>query len=429
MQRRLGTAARLTGLRDAVSEGGPRLRDAVSEVYSARPAALECGVRSTMTIRRLLCSRPHARGRGARGDADAGPTDPALSLCRPAGRRRRQQHELRRRRHPGVRHRSRAQVRQARARCRRRCRCRRPPTAARCRRRKRSRASPRTPAPRGSTCRPTAASRPSTCSPTSSCGSSATKSAAPIASRSRPTARRSTRRCSARRNGSSPTRRPARRSRRSTSRAPRTTRSFQTTAARVYFEAEGNTRTMSVVDAKTRTIVKEIGPFGNMVRPFTFNGKQTLLFANINDLLGFEIADLKTGAVLHHVDVPGVTRRQVADPRHPEPRHRDDAGRDRDLDRRQREQLPSHFRRDRDAAGDEGERQGARRARLDHLRHRRQARLSLHRRRRRRQTKQIVATLQDENGANAESEKMLEIDFAGGKPAVAGDQFGKGKKR
>ena len=63
---------------------------------------------------------------------------------------------------------------------------------------------------------------------------------------------------------------------------------------RVYFEAEGNTRTMSVVDAKTRTIVKEIGPFGNMVRPFTFNGKQTLLFANINDFLGFEIADLKT---------------------------------------------------------------------------------------------------------------------------------------
>src|SRR5437773_1635414 len=34
----------------------------------------------------------------------------------------------------------------------------------------------------------------------------------------------------------------------------------------VYFEAEGNTRTMSVVDAATRTIVKEIGPFGNMVR-------------------------------------------------------------------------------------------------------------------------------------------------------------------
>ena len=44
-------------------------------------------------------------------------------------------------------------------------------------------------------------------------------------------------------------------------------------------------------------------------------------------------------------------------------------------------------------------------------------------------TKQVVATLQDENGANAESEKMLEIDFAAGKPARAGDQFGKGQKR
>src|SRR5258708_2494810 len=86
---------------------------------------------------------------------------------------------------------------------------------------------------------------------------------------------------------------------------------------RVYFEAEGNTRTMSVVDAKTRTIIKEIGPFGNMVRPFTFNGKQTLLFANINDFLGFEIADLKTGQILHRVAAPGVTARRSPTPRIP----------------------------------------------------------------------------------------------------------------
>ena len=198
---------------------------------------------------------------------------------------------------------------------------------------------------------------------------------------------------------------------------------------RVYFEAEGNTRTMSVVDAKTRTIVKEIGPFGNMVRPFTFNGKQTLLFANINDFLGFEIADLKTGADPAPRRSAGRHRRQVADARHPEPRHRDDAGRIRDLDRRQRQQLPAHLRRDGDAADDEDERQGARRTGLDHVRHRRQARVSVDRRcRSTSKTKQIVATLQDENGANAESEKMLEIDFAGGKPSVAGDQFGKGKK-
>jgi len=30
---------------------------------------------------------------------------------------------------------------------------------------------------------------------------------------------------------------------------------------------------------------------------------------------------------------------------------------------------------------------------------------------------------------NAESEKMLEIDFTNGKPTAAGDQFGKGRKR
>ncbi|HEY2150089.1 MAG TPA: hypothetical protein VGH34_04730, partial [Vicinamibacterales bacterium] len=62
---------------------------------------------------------------------------------------------------------------------------------------------------------------------------------------------------------------------------------FSDDGGNVYFESQGGVRTMSVVDAKTRAIVKEIGPFGNVVRPFTFNGKQTLLFANINDLLGF----------------------------------------------------------------------------------------------------------------------------------------------
>src|SRR5262249_39343065 len=45
------------------------------------------------------------------------------------------------------------------------------------------------------------------------------------------------------------------------------------------------------------------------------------------------------------------------------------------------------------------------------------------------QTKQIVATLQDESGGRVESEKMLEIDFAGGKPIRAGNQFGFGTKK
>jgi DNA-binding beta-propeller fold protein YncE len=198
---------------------------------------------------------------------------------------------------------------------------------------------------------------------------------------------------------------------------------------RVYFEAEGNTRTMSVVDAKTHTIVKEIGPFGNMVRPFTFNGKQTLLFANINDFLGFEVADLQTGQILHHVEVPGVTAGKS--PTHGIPSHGIAMTQD------EREiwiaDNANNYVRIFDATvmpptlktsvkvrdepgwitfGIDGTLAYPSTGDVVDVK-----------------TKKIVATLQDETGANAESEKMLEIDFAGGKPSVAGDQFGKGKKR
>jgi DNA-binding beta-propeller fold protein YncE len=204
---------------------------------------------------------------------------------------------------------------------------------------------------------------------------------------------------------------------------------FSDDGTRVYFEAEGNTRTMSVVDAKTRTIVKEIGPFANMVRPFTFNGKQTLLFANINDVLGFEIADLKTGAILHHVEVPGVTAGKS--PTHGIPSHGIAMTQDeseiwiadnannylRIFDATVMPPVMKASVKVRDEPGwitfgIDGKLAYPSTGDVVDVK-----------------TKQIVATLQDENGANAESEKMLEIDFAGGKPSVAGDQFGKGKKR
>jgi DNA-binding beta-propeller fold protein YncE len=204
---------------------------------------------------------------------------------------------------------------------------------------------------------------------------------------------------------------------------------FSDDGTRVYFEAEGDTRTMSVVDAVTRTIVKEIGPFGNMVRPFTFNGKQTLLFANINDFLGFEIADLRTGAIVGHVDVPGVTAGRS--PTHGIPSH--GIAMTQDETEIWIADNANNFIRIFDATvmpptlktsvkvrdepgwitfGIDGTLAYPSTGDVIDVR-----------------TKQIVATLQDENGANAESEKLLEIDFAGGKPAVAGDQFGKGKKR
>ena len=43
-------------------------------------------------------------------------------------------------------------------------------------------------------------------------------------------------------------------------------------------------------------------------------------------------------------------------------------------------------------------------------------------------TKKIIGALTDEHGVPVESEKLLEIDFSGGKAVAAADQFGKGVK-
>ena len=44
-------------------------------------------------------------------------------------------------------------------------------------------------------------------------------------------------------------------------------------------------------------------------------------------------------------------------------------------------------------------------------------------------SRNIIATLEDEKGRHVETEKLLEIDFAGGKPVRAGDQFCFGEVR
>ena len=42
-------------------------------------------------------------------------------------------------------------------------------------------------------------------------------------------------------------------------------------------------------------------------------------------------------------------------------------------------------------------------------------------------SRKIIATLKDETGAAVQSEKMLEIDWRGTEPILAGDQFGVGR--
>jgi DNA-binding beta-propeller fold protein YncE len=78
---------------------------------------------------------------------------------------------------------------------------------------------------------------------------------------------------------------------------------------------------ISVVDPKTDAVVQAVGPFGGKdltpstprgadgrhpiggVRPFTVNGRGTLLFANVNGLLGYEVGDVRTGKIISHNEV------------------------------------------------------------------------------------------------------------------------------
>lgn len=76
---------------------------------------------------------------------------------------------------------------------------------------------------------------------------------------------------------------------------------------------------LAVADPATHTIVQRVGPFSNVIRPFTVNGTQTLCFVNVNDLLGFEVGDLKTGKMLHRVEVTGFAKGPVK--RHGCPSH------------------------------------------------------------------------------------------------------------
>jgi DNA-binding beta-propeller fold protein YncE len=62
--------------------------------------------------------------------------------------------------------------------------------------------------------------------------------------------------------------------------------------------------TVGIADTRTNTVVETI-TFGNSVRPFTVNGRGSLVFANVNGLLGFEVADVATAKVIQRVEVNG----------------------------------------------------------------------------------------------------------------------------
>jgi hypothetical protein len=184
---------------------------------------------------------------------------------------------------------------------------------------------------------------------------------------------------------------------------------------------------LSIARTKDHTIARTVGPFSNRIRPFTVNGRQTLCFVNCNELLGFEVGDLKTGQKLHQVVVQGFEKGPVK--RHGCPSHGIgmtpdekeiwvvDAYNQRlhlfDATVMPPKQITSLKVRDEPgwitfsidgtlaypSTGDV----------IDV------------------KTRQFVAGLKDEVGRDVMSEKVLEIDFQGDLPVRAGNQFGIGQ--
>jgi len=59
-----------------------------------------------------------------------------------------------------------------------------------------------------------------------------------------------------------------------------------------------------VADTRTGEVVAKIGPFAAHIRPITINSDASLIFANVNNLIGFQVGDVATGDVLYTARAP-----------------------------------------------------------------------------------------------------------------------------
>jgi hypothetical protein len=186
---------------------------------------------------------------------------------------------------------------------------------------------------------------------------------------------------------------------------------------------------LSIADTATHTVARTVGPFSAPIRPFTVNGSQTRCYVNINGLLGFEIGDLKSGRMLHRVEVTGFEMGPVK--RHGCPSHGigltpDESevwiadGHNSHLHvfdntvspPRQIASIPVREQPGWVTFSLDGKFAWPSTGEVIDV-----------------ATKRIVATLADESGGQVHSEKVVEIHFRDGKPVLAGDQFGLGRKR
>ena len=205
---------------------------------------------------------------------------------------------------------------------------------------------------------------------------------------------------------------------------------FSLDGSRVFMEGFSS-RHVYIADPRTHTVVQKVGPFGNIVRPFTINGDATLIYATINDFLGFEIADVATGKVVQHIEVKGFGWDRSRILLHNMPSHGIALTPDEkelwltdgvngylhvfDLTTTPPKQLVSIKSRSHPywiTVGFDGKFVYPSTGEVIDA-----------------ASKKIVATLQDEYGRPVESEKLVEVMFAGGKIVRAVDQFGVGQVR
>lgn len=184
---------------------------------------------------------------------------------------------------------------------------------------------------------------------------------------------------------------------------------------------------LAVVNTAGHNIKTEVGPFANHIRPFTINAKQNRCFVNVDSLLGFEIGDLQTGKKIAHIEVKGFRTGPVK--RHGCPSHGIGLTPDEreiwladafnetihifDISKKEISQTGSIKVRDQPGwitFSRDGKYAMPSTGDIIDVR-----------------KKKIIGSLLDETGTQVQSEKMVEVQFAGKDFLKAGDQFGIGR--
>jgi len=204
---------------------------------------------------------------------------------------------------------------------------------------------------------------------------------------------------------------------------------YSPSGERVYLASLGSPK-LAIVDPRTNRIVREVGPFSKQIRPFTINGKETIAYVSVNDLLGVGVGDMLTGKVLYEVSVPGFPTN--ARPRghgtishgvaliHDETEIWVADGPNKHAHIFDATVMPPKYKESLQLRDEvswftcsiDGTLIYPSSGEVVDIK-----------------SKRILAALTDENGRAVETEKLLEIDFAGDRPVKAGDQFCFGEKR